>query len=84
MKNISRITFRNDTGEVRALLTPVTFKNFSELFQTEIAMMQGAGPTDRHGRREYVFTMPDDGRRELLMDFLEQADHFMRIEASPN
>ena len=50
MKNISRITFRNDTGEVRALLTPVTFKNFSELFQTEIAMMQGAGPTDRHGR----------------------------------
>lgn len=84
MKDISRITFRNDTGEVRATLTQTTFKNFTKLFGTEVAMLKGAGPVDRWGRREYVFTMPDDGRRELLMDFLDRSDHLMRIQASLN
>lgn len=81
MKENSHITYNTKTGEVRALLTDFAFKNFVMLFSTEILMLHGAGERDDHGRREYVFTMPDDGRRELLMDFL---DRIIRTQSSLN
>lgn len=81
---MNRITFRNDTGEVRALLTDITFKNFVGLFDTETIMLQGAGERRPDGTREYVFIMPDDQRRPMLEDFLRKCNVLMLIELSLN
>jgi hypothetical protein len=81
---MNRITFRNDTGEVRALLSDVTFKNFVGLFDTEILMLQGSSERRPDGMREYVFIMPDDHRRPLLEEFLRRCDLCNVIEHSLN
>jgi hypothetical protein len=81
---MNRITFRQDTGEVRAMLSDVTFKNFVGLFDTEILMLQGASERRPNGMREYVFVMPDDHRRPLLVEFIRRCEVFRMIEHSLN
>lgn len=80
----NKIMFTVNTGEVIAALTPVFAPKFTALFDIEVIMLRAATGTDPLGRSTYRFIMPDDGRREALEAFLEEASVMNRYEMGLN